>query len=204
MRRPLFHRLRARLPGLLLAAALPGCRSDLVAQFDCRFMPFAIFLKRTLGFFSDSRVAMVQTPLTFFRSEFYNRNLGADQVMPGERDLFFHYGEVVLDRFNSVQACGGSSVIRTSSTDAAGGPSWSAAMSASMASGDPSASSSTHPSARFITQPSSRRPEALRSTKRRKPTPWTTPRTTAPIRRRSTVTPRSAVALTPPVSCAAT
>lgn len=102
----------------LLAAALPDCQADLVALFDCRFMPFATFLKRTLGFFSDARVVMVQTPLTHFSSEFYNRNLGADQVMPGERDLFFHYGEVVLDRFNSVQACGGSSVIRRSSLEA--------------------------------------------------------------------------------------
>jgi cellulose synthase (UDP-forming) len=96
----------------LLAAALPDCEAELVALFDCRFMPFATFLKRTLGFFGDERVVMVQTPLTHFRSEFYNRNLGADQVMPGERDLFFHYGQVVLDRFNSVQACGGSSVVR--------------------------------------------------------------------------------------------
>ena len=102
----------------LLAAALPDCRADLVALFDCRFMPFATFLKRTLGFFQDARVVMVQTPLTHFRSEFYNRNLGADQVMPGERDLFFHYGQVVLDRFNSVQGCGGSSVVRRSSLEA--------------------------------------------------------------------------------------
>lgn len=101
----------------MLTAALPGCSSDLVALFECRFMPFANFLQRTLGFFQDQRVAMVQSPLTFFRSEFYNRNLGADQVMPGERDLFFHYGEVVLDRFNSVQACGGSSVIRRSTLE---------------------------------------------------------------------------------------
>jgi cellulose synthase (UDP-forming) len=102
----------------LLEAALPGCDADLVALFDCRFMPFATFLRRTLGFFVDPRVVMVQTPLTHFRSEFYNRNLGADQVMPGERDLFFHYGQVVLDRFNSVQACGGSSVIRRSVLEA--------------------------------------------------------------------------------------
>lgn len=102
----------------LLTAALPDCQADLVALFDCRFMPFATFLKRTLGFFGDARVVMVQTPLTHFRSEFYNRNLGADQVMPGERDLFFHYGQVVLDRFNSVQACGGSSIIRRSTLQA--------------------------------------------------------------------------------------
>lgn len=102
----------------LVAAALPGCSSDLVAVFDCRFMPFANFLQRTLGFFQDSRVAMVQTPISLFGSEFYNRNLGADQVMPGDRDLFFHYNEVVLDRFNSVQPCGGSSVIRRSALQA--------------------------------------------------------------------------------------
>ena len=104
--------------GPLVAAALPDCQADLVAMFDCRFMPFATFLKRTIGFFAEARVAMVQTPPTHFRSEFYNRNLGTDQVMPGERDLFFHYGEVVLDRFNSVQACGGSSIIRRSTLQA--------------------------------------------------------------------------------------
>ena len=98
----------------LVNAALQGCSSDLVALFDCRYMPFANFLRRTLGFFQDGRVAMVQTPITHFRSEYYNRNLGADQVMPGDRDLFFHYLQVVLDRFNSVQACGGSAVLRRS------------------------------------------------------------------------------------------
>ena len=96
----------------LLSAALEASRSDLIAVFDSGYMPFANFLKRTTGFFSDERVMMVQTPLTHFRSEFYNRNLGSDQVMPGERDIFFHYGEVVLDRFNSVQACEGSYLVR--------------------------------------------------------------------------------------------
>ncbi len=96
----------------LLFAALETSSSDLIAVFDSGYMPFANFLNRTTGFFSDERVMMVQTPLTHFRSEFYNRNLGSDQVMPGERDIFFHYGEVVLDRFNSVQACEGSYLIR--------------------------------------------------------------------------------------------
>ena len=96
----------------LLFAALEASSSDLIAVFESGYMPFANFLNRTTGFFSDERVMMVQTPLTHFRSEFYNRNLGSDQVMPGERDIFFHYGEVVLDRFNSVQACEGSYLIR--------------------------------------------------------------------------------------------
>lgn len=96
----------------LIMAAIDAGSSDLVAVFNSGYMPFANFLRRTTGFFSDQRVAMVQTPLTHFRSEFYNRNLGADQVMPGDRDIFFHYGEVVLDRFNSVQGCEGSYLVR--------------------------------------------------------------------------------------------
>jgi len=96
----------------LALAASEGGSSDLVAVFESGYMPFANFLRRTTGFFHDERVVMVQTPLTHFRSEFYNRNLGADQVMPGDRDIFFHYGEVVLDRFNSVQACEGSYLVR--------------------------------------------------------------------------------------------
>ncbi len=96
----------------LVLAAIEAGSSELVAVFDSGYMPFANFLRRTTGFFSDQRVAMVQTPLTHFRSEFYNRNLGADQVMPGDRDIFFHYGEVVLDRFNSVQGCEGSYLVR--------------------------------------------------------------------------------------------
>ncbi len=102
----------------LYLAALAASSSDLIAVFDSGYMPFANFLKRTIGFFSDERVMMVQTPLTHFRSEFYNRNLGSDQVMPGERDIFFHYGEVVLDRFNSVQACEGSYLIRHQALEA--------------------------------------------------------------------------------------
>jgi cellulose synthase (UDP-forming) len=96
----------------LMLAALDSGNSELIAVFESGYMPFANFLKRTTGFLTDKRVAMVQTPLTHFRSEFYNRNIGSDQVMPGERDIFFHYGEVVLDRFNSVQACEGSYLIR--------------------------------------------------------------------------------------------
>jgi hypothetical protein len=49
---------RAGLMNRMLAAG----GAPLIAMFDGNFMPLRPFLRRTLGFFSDGRVAMVQTP----------------------------------------------------------------------------------------------------------------------------------------------
>ena len=101
--------------------ALAHTQAEFIAVFDCDFMPYAPFLERTLGFFSDPRVALVQTPQHYFQAEFHNRNLGLDVVMPSDLDVFFRYLQVIRDRSNAVICCGTSYVVRRSALEAIGG-----------------------------------------------------------------------------------
>ena len=101
--------------------ALAHTSADFIAVFDCDFMPFAGFLERTLGFFSNPTIALVQTPQHYFQAEFHNRNLGLDVVMPSDLDYFFRYLQVIRDRSNAVICCGTSYVVRRRALEEIGG-----------------------------------------------------------------------------------
>lgn len=101
--------------------ALAHTSAEFIAVFDCDFMPYPNFLDRTLGFFSDNKVALVQTPQHYFQAEFHNRNLGLDVVMPSDLDYFFRYLQVIRDRANAVICCGTSYVVRRSALESIGG-----------------------------------------------------------------------------------
>ncbi|MBM5800044.1 MAG: glycosyltransferase [Cyanobacteria bacterium K_DeepCast_35m_m2_023] len=101
--------------------ALAHTKGTFIAVFDCDFMPYPRFLERTLGFFADATVALVQTPQHYFQAEFHNRNLGLDVVMPSDLDYFFRYLQVIRDRSNAVICCGTSYVVRRSALESIGG-----------------------------------------------------------------------------------
>lgn len=101
--------------------ALAHTEAEFIAVFDCDFMPYRGFLERTLGFFSDPSVALVQTPQHYFQAEFHNRNLGLDVVMPSDLDYFFRYLQVIRDRSNAVICCGTSYVVRRRALEDIGG-----------------------------------------------------------------------------------
>jgi len=101
--------------------ALAHTKGEFIAVFDCDFMPFSGFLERTLGFFADPKVALVQTPQHYFQPEFHNRNLGLSVVMPSDLDYFFRYLQVIRDRSNAVICCGTSYVVRRSALETIGG-----------------------------------------------------------------------------------
>lgn len=95
--------------------------APLIAIVDAGMVPLRRFLARTIGFFDDPKVAMVQTGQSYFESEQYNRNLGIDLVMSADRDSFFHYLEPARDRFNAVIGSGSSFVVRLAALSAAQG-----------------------------------------------------------------------------------
>jgi cellulose synthase (UDP-forming) len=101
--------------------ALAHSQGDLIAVFDCDFIPFSRFLDRTVGFFKDPKVALVQTPQHYFNSDFHNRNLGLDVLVPDDMDYFFRYVQVIRDPFNAVVCCGTSYLARRSALQAIGG-----------------------------------------------------------------------------------
>ena len=101
--------------------ALAHTSAPLIAVIDCDFVPYENFLERTLGFFSQPDVAIVQTPQHYFQPDFHARGLAVDQLMPSDVSMFYHYQQVIRDHFNAVICVGTSYVIRRAALESIGG-----------------------------------------------------------------------------------
>lgn len=101
--------------------ALAHTDGDLVVVFDADFIPTTDFLTRTVGFFQDANVAMVQTPQNFYNEDPVSVNLGLQSVLTNEQTLFFRYIQPSRDATNSVICCGSSFIARRSALDDIGG-----------------------------------------------------------------------------------
>jgi cellulose synthase (UDP-forming) len=99
----------------------PSLTGELMAVFDADYVPSQNFLSRTVGFFADSKVAMVQTPQNFFNDDPITANLGLSGVVNNEQDFFFRYIQPSRDAFNAVICCGSCFVVRREPLDAIGG-----------------------------------------------------------------------------------
>lgn len=103
--------------------ALSVTTGEFIAIFDADHVPHPQFLERTLGYLSDARVALVQTP-----QDFYNR----DSIQHGGEDdsrdmrwheqaLFYRILQPGKDRMNSVFWCGSNAVLRRAALESIGG-----------------------------------------------------------------------------------
>lgn len=101
--------------------ALPQTQGELIAIMDADFVPFKNFLTRTVGFFQQQKVALVQTPQTFYNSDHHARNLGIDHLLYDDLASFFGFSLSCRDVTNSVLCCGTSYVVRRSCLEAVGG-----------------------------------------------------------------------------------
>ncbi len=101
--------------------ALPSLSGDLMAVFDADYIPSRNFLSRTVGFFADIQVAMVQTPQNFFNDDPITANLGLSGIVNNEQDFFFRYIQPSRDAYNAVICCGSCFVMRRAALDEIGG-----------------------------------------------------------------------------------
>ncbi len=90
--------------------ALKQTDSELVVVFDADFVPTTNFLKRTVGFFQKNKVALVQTPQSFYNSDPIARNLGLEKVLTSEEEVFYRHLQPIKDGAGSV-VCSGTSFI---------------------------------------------------------------------------------------------
>ncbi|HET6845851.1 MAG TPA: glycosyltransferase family 2 protein, partial [Anaerolineales bacterium] len=100
-------------------AALPRTSGEFVVVLDADTVPQRDFLQRTLGYFDDPLLAVVQMP-----QEFYNRDsIQHDRQSASwhEQSLFFRVIEPGKNHSNSAFWCGSPSVIRRSALDDIGG-----------------------------------------------------------------------------------
>jgi cellulose synthase (UDP-forming) len=101
--------------------ALKNIQGELIMVVDADFVPFKHFLMRTVGFFQNPKVALVQTPQDFYNPDYHVRNLGVAHAMPNDLQLFFQHQQSMMDAAKSSICCGTSYVVRRRNLDEVGG-----------------------------------------------------------------------------------
>ena len=94
---------------------------ELIVVFDADFIPTKNFLTRTVGFFQNPEIALVQTPQSFYNHDPIARNLGLENVLAPEEEVFYRQIEIIKDSADSVICSGTSFVVRRSALQTAGG-----------------------------------------------------------------------------------
>jgi cellulose synthase (UDP-forming) len=101
--------------------ALAHAKGQFIAVFDADFVPSKNFIRRTLGFFSDPTIGIVQTPQHFYNKDPIQTNLGLMQIYPDEQRLFFDQMAASRDAWQAAFCCGSCSIMRRQAVDAVGG-----------------------------------------------------------------------------------
>ena len=101
--------------------AIAHTNGDLIVVFDADFVPTRNFLTRTVGFFQDEQVALIQTPQSFYNPDPIARNLGLENVLTPEEEVFYRQIQPIRDAAGSVTCAGTSFVVRRSALEETGG-----------------------------------------------------------------------------------
>jgi cellulose synthase (UDP-forming) len=101
--------------------ALQMTTGEFVAIFDADFVPNSNFLMRTIGFFEDARVGIVQAPHAFYNLDPMQANLALRKALPHDQSFFFESIMPSRDAWDVAFCCGSNSVTRRAAIDAAGG-----------------------------------------------------------------------------------
>lgn len=101
--------------------ALRHTNGELITVMDADFVPFKNFLTRTVGFFQQANVALIQTPQNFYNPDYHIRNLGVDHLFPNDLAQFFEHDQSTRDVTNTAMCCGTSYVLRREALESVGG-----------------------------------------------------------------------------------
>jgi len=104
-----------------LAISKAESNADFIMVLDADFVPRSDFLWRTLGFFDDEKIGMVQTPQYFFNPDPVQANLLADRFWVDEQRYFFDVIQPSRDAWGVAFCCGTSSVVRRCYLEEVGG-----------------------------------------------------------------------------------
>jgi cellulose synthase (UDP-forming) len=92
--------------------ALTRTDAEFVVVFDADFVPQRNFLMRTIGFFSDPEIGIVQVPHAFYNYDPMQTNLALRKSLPDEQRFFFDVIMPSRDGWNAAFCCGSNSVTR--------------------------------------------------------------------------------------------
>ncbi len=96
--------------------------ADFIATFDADHVPRPEFLERTLGYFRDPKVALVQVPQQYHNLDSVQHRVSWKQKrMYGEQDAFFNLVMPGKDHWNAAFFCGTGAVLRRTALEPHGG-----------------------------------------------------------------------------------
>lgn len=101
--------------------AIAQTQGEFIASFDADFVPTRNFLQRTVGFFQNPRIGLVQTPQSFYNPDPISRNLGLEGILTPDEEVFYRQIQPMRDGSGSVVCAGTSFVARRSALEASGG-----------------------------------------------------------------------------------
>ena len=104
-----------------LTSALESTNGDLVVVFDADHIPSQDFLARTVGYFEDRDLFLVQTPHHFINLDPIHRNLELPDHCPCESEMFYGHVLESLDRWNGAFFCGSAAIMRRNALNSIGG-----------------------------------------------------------------------------------
>lgn len=94
---------------------------ELIAIFDVDHVPLPNFLKKTVGFFAEENVAIVQTAQDFYNQDIFQRSVAPGRNLHNEQALFFRILQAGRDRHNSAFFAGSGGLLRRTALEAIGG-----------------------------------------------------------------------------------
>ena len=101
--------------------ALTVTHAPFVAVFDADFVPQRPFLKRTMGFFDDPAIGIVQVPHSFYNHDPLQQNLALRDALPDDQRFFFEAIMPGRDGWDAAFCCGSNSITRRKALEAIGG-----------------------------------------------------------------------------------
>ena len=101
--------------------AIAQTNGEFIVVFDADFVPTKNFLNRTVGFFQNQEIGLVQTHQSFYNPDPIARNLGLEHELTPEVEIFSRYYQLLRDGIETALCYGSSFVVRRSALEAVGG-----------------------------------------------------------------------------------
>ena len=95
--------------------------ADFIVTMDADFAAHRDFVRATLPFFADPRLAVLQTPQTFYNPDMVQQNLGLGGGVADEQALFFREIQPSRDAWDSAFYCGSCAMLRVDALRDIGG-----------------------------------------------------------------------------------
>jgi len=95
--------------------------ADFIIMLDADHVPQSNFITRTLGYFIDQKIAIIQTPQVFYNTKSIQHRENKFYKAWNEQTMFYESIQPAKNVFNSAFFCGTSAILRRKALDSVGG-----------------------------------------------------------------------------------